>query len=119
VLRRSASLCALLAVLAAPSVTSTRLFCRHTGQEIFGCVEGAAGGAQVRGEECCDQRTFRVVEGVARSAQDPVPMPTRVAVALETPQPALALVLESPPARRAAVRSSGPPAFLAHLALLI
>ena len=118
-LRRSACLCALVAVLAAPSVTSTRFFCRYTGQEIFGCIEGAPRGAQVRGDECCDQRTFRVVEGVAHSAQDPVPMPIGVAVAVETPQPALAPVLESPPARRAPLRSSGPPAFLAHLALLI
>jgi hypothetical protein len=119
VLRRCACFCALLAVLTAPSVTSTRFFCRYTGQEISGCAEGAPRSAQVRGDDCCEQRTFRAVEGVQRSAQDPVPMPAGVAVAVEMPHLAHAPVLESPGARRAIVRSSGPPAFLAHLALLI
>jgi hypothetical protein len=119
VLRRCACFCAVLAVLAAPSVTSTRFFCRYTGQEIFGCAEGARRNAQVRGDDCCDQRTFRAVEGVERSGQDPVPTAASVAVAIETPELAPAQVLESPAARRTAVRSAGPPAFLAHRALLI
>jgi hypothetical protein len=116
--RRCACFCALLAVLAAPSVTSTRFFCRYTGQEIFGCAEGAPRNTQVRGDDCCDQRTFRAVEGVQHSGQDPVPIPTGVTIALEAPALAPGPVVESA-ARRTTVRSAGPPAFLAHRALLI
>jgi hypothetical protein len=119
VLRRCACFYALLAVLAAPSVTSTRFFCRYTGQEIFGCAEGPPRNAQVRADDCCDQRTFRAVEGVEHCGQDPLPISTSVAVALEAPALAPEPLLESPAARRTAVRSSGPPAFLAHRALLI
>ena len=120
-LRRCASFCALLAVLAAPSVTSTRFFCRYTGQEIFDCAEGTSRNALVRADDCCDRRTFRAVEAVERSGQDPTPIPVGVAiaVALEMRDPAPAPVLESPAARRAALRSAGPPRFLAHRALLI
>jgi hypothetical protein len=117
--RRCACFCALLAVLAAPSVTSTRFFCRYTGQEIFGCTEGAPRNAHVRGDDCCDQRTFRAMDGVRHSGQDPVPIPRGAPVALEAPALAPGPVLESAAARHTTVRSAGPPAFLAHRALLI
>jgi hypothetical protein len=117
--RRCACFCALLAVLAAPSVTSTRFFCRYTGEEILGCAEGAPRDARVRGDDCCDQRTFRAVEGVRHSGQDPVPIPTGVALAIESPALAPAPVRESAPTGRTIVRSAGPPAFLAHRARLI
>jgi hypothetical protein len=112
-------LCALLAVLAAPSVTSTRFFCRYTGQEIFACAEGTPRNARIRADDCCDRRTFRAVEAVEHSGQDPSPIPVGVAVAIETPHLAPPPVLDFPAARRAAIHSAGPPRFLAHRALLI
>jgi hypothetical protein len=119
VLRRCASFCALLAVLAAPSVTSTRFFCRYTGQEIFACAEGTPRNAWVRADDCCDRRTFRAVEAVEHSGQDPSPIPAGAAVIFETPHLAAAPVVEFPAARRAVIGSVGTPRFLAHRALLI
>jgi len=117
VLRRCACFCALVAVLAAPSVTSTRFFCRYTGQEIVGCAEGASRDAQVRADDCCDQRTFRAVQAVRQSGQESVPIPAGVTTSL----PELAPLPPAAPAveQREPVRSAGPPAFLAHRALLI
>src|SRR5436305_4471100 len=84
--RRLASMCALLALLAAPSVTSTRFFCRYTGQEIVGCAEGARGaGAEVRGDDCCDKRTFRAVEAVRQPEHDPVPVQAAVGIGIASP----------------------------------
>jgi len=120
VLRRFVSFCALVAIFAAPSVTITRFFCRYTGQEIVGCKEGAPGSAQVRGDDCCDQRTFHAVEALERSARDAVRIPANVAAGVATTSAPLATVAGSAPARRAApLPRAGPPPFLAHLALLI
>jgi len=120
VLRRFVSFCALLAILAAPSVTVTRFFCRYTGQEIVGCKEGAPRSAQVRGDDCCDQRTFHAVEGLEHAARDPVPVPANVVAPLRTHESPVAPLGEWASARGAApLRRTGPPAFLAHLALLI
>jgi hypothetical protein len=111
--------CALLAVLAAPSVTSTRFFCRYTGQEIFGCTEGTPRNARVRADDCCDRRTFRAVEAVEHPGQEPSPIPVGAAVPIETMYLAPAPVLEFRVASRPGIRSAGPPRFLAHRALLI
>jgi len=98
----------------------TRFFCRHTGQEIVGCKEGAPRSTQVRGDDCCDQRTFHAIEGLERSARDPVPVPINVAVVIGTSHRPAAVFGESGPARAATpFPRTGPPAFLAHLALLI
>jgi hypothetical protein len=119
VLRRVASFCALLAVLAAPSVTSTRFFCRYTGLEIFGCDEGAPRNAQVRAQDCCDQRTFRAVQALKASPHELLPMPAAVAEIVAAPWPSAApgdgLLL----AARTSILAAGPPAFLAHRALLL
>jgi hypothetical protein len=119
VLRRFLSFCALLAVLAAPSVTSTRFFCRHTGEEISVCTDGAPRSAQIRADDCCDQRTFHAVEALERSARDPVPVPTNIAVAVGTLEPQATVAGSVATWRTAPRRRWGPPAFLAHLALLI
>ena len=75
VLRRSASFLAVLAVVGAPAVTSTRLFCRFTGQEIVGCAEAAAPEhAQVREGACCQERTFRALPQLSeRQFQSRIP----------------------------------------------
>jgi hypothetical protein len=118
--RRLASMCALLALLAAPTVTSTRFFCRYTGQEIVGCAEGArARGVEVRADDCCDQRTFRAVEAVRQSEHDPVPVPAKAAIGIVSPATAPAWIHPDEFARHPAVDAAGPPAFLAHRALLI
>jgi hypothetical protein len=121
VLRRSISFLALLALIAAPAVTSTRFFCRYTGQEIVGCAEaGVAQGVHVRADDCCDQRTLRSLEGM-RQADDSRQLgpAATVAIGASSVLPAAAFELASPAAERAARRSTGPPAFLAHRALLI
>jgi hypothetical protein len=110
----------LLAVLTAPSVTSTRFFCRFTGQEILGCDEGAPRSAQIRPDDCCDRRIFRAVAAVRHSGHELLPIPQGVAAAIPSPEGAPALARESAVVnRRTPASSAGPPAFLAHRALLI
>jgi hypothetical protein len=117
--RRCACLFALLAVVTAPSVTSTRFFCRFTGQEIVGCHEGAPRSAQIRSDDCCDRRISRAVDAVRHPEQELFPIPQAVAVAIASPAAPAALARESVMVRRPAASSAGPPAFLAHRALLI
>jgi len=119
-LRRSASFLALLAVIAAPAVTSTRLFCRFTGQEIVGCAEAAAPEhAQLREDACCQQRTFHALDGVRlmeeQRHQEPAPIAIDAAAVLLAHVSALA----APAPHRAPAPSAGPRAFLTHRALLI
>jgi hypothetical protein len=120
VLRRGVSFLALLAVVAAPTVTSTRFFCRYTGQEIVGCSEARLPqGAHVRADDCCDQRTLRALEGM-RQADNPLqPSPATIAIGASSVFPAAAFAPASPAAEHAPWSSTGPPAFLAHRALLI
>src|SRR2546428_7306319 len=81
-LRRSASFLALLAVIAAPAVTSTRLFCRYTGQEIVGCAETAAPEhAQVPESACCQKRTFHALDGVRLAKEERQQAPNLIPVA--------------------------------------
>ena len=119
VLRRTASLVALLAVIAAPVTTSTRFFCQFTGEEIVGCAEsGVPQQAQFRGEQCCQQRTFRALDGV-RLAEDQRPQaPMAVAIGAATVLRDL-VAIAFPAVQPRAVVSTGPPAFLSHRALLI
>jgi len=121
VLRRGVSFLALLAVIAAPAVTSTRLFCRYTGQEIVGCGEARVPqGAHVRADDCCDHRTLRALEGMRQADYSRQLGPaTTVAIGASSVLPAAAFALASPAAERAPLSSTGPPAFLAHRALLI
>ncbi|MFL5277187.1 MAG: hypothetical protein ACJ79T_11980 [Myxococcales bacterium] len=118
-LRRCACLCALLAMVTAPSVTSTRYFCRFTGQEILGCDEGAPRSAQVRADDCCERRIFRAVAAVRHSEHELLPIPQAVGAAIPSPEAPPALVRESSIVRGRPRSSAGPPAFLAHRALLI
>ena len=119
VLRRTASLVALLAVIAAPVPTTTRFFCQYTGEEIVGCAEsGVPQQAQFRGEQCCNQRTFRALDGV-RLAEDQRPQaPVPVAIGAATVLRDL-VAIAFPAVQPRVVVSTGPPAFLSHRALLI
>jgi len=110
---------ALLALIATPAVTSTRLFCRYTGQEIVSCAESnAPEHAEIRVDECCQQRTFHAVNGVRllddRRLQAPAP------VAIDAPVfMADVFAVATPAVRLTVAPSAGPPAFLSHRALLI
>ena len=120
VFRRVVSFLALLALLAAPAVTSTRLFCRFTGQELVGCVEaGPQRGAQLRPDDCCDQRTFRALDGTRVEENRPQPAPATVLMA-DAVIPLVIASAATPSVRpERSVQSVGPPVFLVHRALLI
>jgi hypothetical protein len=118
--RGCTSFLALLAVFAAPVTTSTRFFCHYTGEEIVGCAESRVPQhAQFRGEQCCQQRTFRALDGVRLVEEQPPQAPASVAT---VPAPVLrdaSVTIAVRPAEGRAVASAGPPAFLSHRALLI
>src|SRR6267143_5703829 len=81
VIRRSACFVALLALIATPAVTSTRLFCRYTGQEIVGCAESSAREhGEIRLADCCQHRTFHAVDGVRLVDDQRVQAPPPVAI---------------------------------------
>ena len=111
---------ALLAVIAAPAVTSTRLFCRYTGEEITGCAEAATPGhGIVQADGCCYQRTVRALETVRPVEEQRQQAPTPVAI---DSAPVLLAHLFAPAAsesNRPDGPSAGPPAFIIHRALLI
>jgi hypothetical protein len=119
-LRGCTSFLALLAVIAAPVTTSTRFFCQYTGEEIVGCAESSVPQhAQFRSEQCCQQRTFRALDGVRLVEEQPPQAPARVAIG---PSPVVrdaTVTIAFPATERRAVASAGPPAFLSHRALLI
>src|SRR5882762_5986071 len=114
-LRRSTSLLALLALIAAPAVTSSRLFCQYTGEEIVGCAQsGVPQQAQFRGEQCCQQRTFHALDGVRlvedQRQQAPVPValdaaPMLVADVFALASSALRLTVAPAPGLPARLRS--------------
>ena len=118
--RRSVAFFALVSLIAAPAVTSTRFFCRYTGEEITDCAEAdTMPHAAVRADGCCDHRTFRALDGVRLAEEHRQQAPTPVAV--DTAPALLADVFApaaaEPPGTRA--RSVGPPVFITHRALLI
>src|SRR6267143_5954692 len=119
VIRRSACFLALLALIATPAVTSTRLFCRYTGQEIIGCAESnAPEHGEIRLDQCCQQRTFHALDGVRllEDQRQQVPAP----VSIDAPVLVADVFAAATPAvRLTAAPSLGPPAFLSHRALLI
>ena len=118
VLRHAASLVALLSVAAAPAVTSTRLFCPHTGEEVVGCVESVVQQhAEVRGERCCEQRTFRALDGARLLEEQRQLAPAPIAIAVQASLEVLPAASQA--AQERANPSVGPPAFLSHRALLI
>jgi hypothetical protein len=120
VFRRSISFLALLSLIAAPAVTSTRLFCRYTGEEITGCPEADTPKQPiVDADGCCDQRTFRALDGVRLVDEQRHQAPTPVAI---DTTPALLACVFAPAAAeppRPSATSAGPPAFITHRALLI
>src|SRR4051812_11475914 len=120
VFRRVASFLALLALLAAPAVTSTRLFCRFTGQEFVGCLEASRErGVQVRPDDCCDQRTFRALDGMRLAETQPQPAPATVLVT-DAVTPLVIASAATPSVRpERSVQPVGPPVFLMQRALLI
>jgi hypothetical protein len=118
-LRRAASILALTAVVAAPAVTSTRLFCQYTGEEIVGCDESnVPQQTQVRGEQCCQQRTFRALDGARLVEEQRQPGPPPVAIGAG-PVFADSLPIASSARQDQAIAYISPPAFLSHRALLI
>jgi len=119
VLWRSASVLALLAVIAAPAVTSTRLFCRYTGEEIIGCAETAPPEQPLVRAECCQHRTFHALDGVRPVHEQRQETPAPVAVDLARVPLADRFALAAPRPRGTAAPSAGPPAFITHRALLI
>ena len=120
VLRRSASVLALVAVIVAPAVTNTRLFCRYTGQEIVSCAEAAAPEhAQVREGACCQKRTFHALDGVRLVKEERQQAPTLVATHAAPMLLAHVFAPATPEPHRAIAPSAGPPAYLGHRALLI
>jgi hypothetical protein len=120
VFRRSASLLVFLALIVAPAVTSTRLFCRYTGEEIIDCAQAAAPDqGQIREDGCCQQRTFHALQGVRPAGDQRLQGPAPVAMGAAPAVLANAFVLAPSVARRATAPSAGPPAFLSHRALLI
>ena len=92
---------------------------RFTGQEIRGCDEGAPRSAQVRPDDCCERRIFRAVAAGRHSEHEVLPIPQAVGAAIPSPGATPALVREPSLVRRMPASSAGPPAFLAHRALLI
>jgi hypothetical protein len=118
--RRAASFLTLLAVIAAPAVTSTRLFCQYTGEEIVGCAEsGVPQQAQVRGEQCCQRRTFHALDGVRLVEDQRQQAPAPVVIDAAPLLVADVFAVASSALRLNAAPSVGPPAFLSHRALLI
>jgi hypothetical protein len=119
VLRRSLSFLALLGIIATPAVTSTRFFCRYTGEEITRCAEAATPDhAIVRADGCCDQRTFRALQSVRLGDEQQQQTPTPVAI-----DAVPVLLADVAPAasgsNRPVAPSAGPPVFIIHRALLI
>jgi hypothetical protein len=120
VLRRSACFVAVLSVVATPAVTSTRFFCRYTGVEITGCAEAATHShATFRADGCCDQRTFRALEGVKLVDEQQQQVPTPISISTAPALLAYALTPLVAEVRRPSAPSAGPPAFITHRALLI
>lgn|ERR671935_2678311 len=120
VLRRAASFVALLGIIAAPAVSSTRFFCRYTGEEITGCAEASTPKqALIRADGCCDQRTFRALEGVRLVQEQRQQAPTPVAIEAAPVLLAHVFALAAPEPHRPPASSAGPPAFIIHRALLI
>jgi hypothetical protein len=120
VLRLAASYLALLAVIAAPVVTSTRLFCRYTGEEIVGCAESRVPEhAQIRGEGCCQRRTFVAPHGVRLLDDQRQRAPAPAAIESAPVRYTAVFAVRVPAVEQLAAPSIGPPAFLGHRALLI
>jgi hypothetical protein len=120
VIRRSASLLALLALIATPAVTSTRLFCRYTGEEITGCAEASVPAqAQIRVDECCQQRTFHALGGVRLMEDQRQQAPAPIAIDAAPSLIADTFAGATPALHLSAAPAVGPPAFLSHRALLI
>ncbi|HZX65268.1 MAG TPA: hypothetical protein VFE76_07740, partial [Myxococcales bacterium] len=73
-----------------------------------------------RADDCCERRIFRAVAAVRHSQHELLPIPQAVGAAIPSPEaPPPALVRESSLVRGRPASSAGPPAFLAHRALLI
>jgi len=113
-------LLALVALIAAPAVSSTRLFCRYTGEEIIGCAGSKTPEhAEIRVDECCQQTTVHALDGVRLVDDQRQPVPATVAIAAAPLLLANVFGLAAPALRLDAAPSVGPPAFLSHRALLI
>jgi hypothetical protein len=120
VLRRSTAFFAFLSLVTAPVVTSTRLFCRYTGQEITDCAKADISANEFVGTDtCCEQRTFRALDGVRLVDEHRQQAPTPVAI---DTAPSLLVHVFAPAATQPPQPSAscaGPPAFISHRALLI
>ncbi len=117
-LRRTASLLALLALVSAPFISRARLVCRFSGLEVTNCGEAQVPDAPVAQDGgCCDQQLTRPLAAM-RAHPDPEVAPPPLpllptAAPLELSLPRLADRFEI------AAVAAGPPLYLRTRALLI
>ena len=117
-LRRIATLLALVALVSAPSIARARLVCRFSGLEITDCGEAQAPEAPVAQDGgCCDQQLTRPLAPMLVHPHPEVAPPALpllpTAAPLELSLPRLADRFEI------AAAAAGPPLYLRTRALLI
>jgi hypothetical protein len=116
-LRRVISSVVLASLVAAPAVSRTRIFCRHTGVEIADCAEQPAPPcAQLQTESCCDRQVTPAAGAMQTASREEIRPPVAAALPAVVADVAIAPApverVERPPSPRAKV-------FLITRALLI
>jgi hypothetical protein len=106
---------ALLALVSAPVVSRTRLFCRYTGLEITDCTEQELPGAIIQLDGCCDHQKTGVLGVVPLAQQQQLAKPLSFSTP-SGPQPVAVPQLER---RRGLAVPTGPPVLLVTRAFLI
>lgn len=116
-LRRLISTVALLALVTAPVVARTRLFCRYTGVEITGCAEqGLPTAPVIEADGCCNRLVMRPVGAVVQSDHPEAVAP--VLAALPLPPESTDDVLPTAADDALPGAPTGPPVYLLHRAFL-
>lgn len=114
--RRLVASFAVLGLLLAPAVASTRFFCKSTGVEIVGCDEQRTPErTTIRGDGCCERRTLAPAGTAIAATQsflaEPVATSAEVTFIVDPANGLASGVLPT--------ADAGPPLFLSHRALLI
>ena len=118
-LRRLASLVALLSIVAAPVVAESRLVCRYTGEVIVGCPEELVPEQPtVRDVGCCDRRVTARMGAASKVESQRIAAPLSIVIAVGVPQLVVGQAARAT-AWNTAARSIGPPIFITTRALLI
>lgn len=120
-MRRVIAALALLALVSAPVVGRSRLFCRFSGVEITGCAEQEAEtpeGPVVQVEGCCDRQVTRPL-GVTVSLQQWEVSPPALQALPGLSSPDAPPLVPPAPVAPFAAPPSGPPVFLITRALLL